>query len=251
MYQELFQELGLSPNEAKIYESLLTLKEAAVGEISSNAKIHRRNVYDALNRLVDKGLVFPILAKRENKYAPVDPNKFSELLEEKEQRLNKAMPDLKEMFSQSQRDQEAYIYRGLEGIKNYMRDILRVSKDIYTLGGNLSWQDPDIKSFSEQMVKQAIKKGIKFKLIFYHEVKEKGKEQLVKMFGEPSNYRFLPKEFNSGSAIDIFGDYVVSFSGLSFMELDDNVTIFVVKDSGLAESYRLWHKFMWDNAEKM
>jgi len=35
MIIETLQQLGLSPNESKIYEALLELKEAGAGEISS------------------------------------------------------------------------------------------------------------------------------------------------------------------------------------------------------------------------
>jgi sugar-specific transcriptional regulator TrmB len=52
MYTEIFEEIGLTPSEAKIYEILLAEKEIGVSEISLKAKVHRRNVYDALNRLV-------------------------------------------------------------------------------------------------------------------------------------------------------------------------------------------------------
>ncbi len=240
---KVLQELGLSPNEAKIYEALLDLKEAGVGAISTKAEIHRRNVYDAVKRLIDKGLIFPILAKGENLYSPVDPDKLLELVKEKEASLNKILPDLRKQYEERTGQQEAYIYRGIEGFKNYMRDILRVGKDVYFIGAKLGWFDPRLKTFLEQFFKEAKRKGINFHHIFDYEVKEKGKNDLSN-FGE---YKFLPKEFATNSAIDIFGDYVVTFTGLKFKELDDRVTLFVLRDEKLAESYRTWFKFMYEN----
>ena len=61
-HQELLQSLGLSKNEAKIYETLLRQGEVGVGVISENPA-HRRNVYDSLNRLMEKGLVFEIVGR--------------------------------------------------------------------------------------------------------------------------------------------------------------------------------------------
>ena len=55
-YQELFQSLGLAKNEAKIYEVLIREGNSPVGKISEKSGIHRRNVYDSLNRLIEKGL---------------------------------------------------------------------------------------------------------------------------------------------------------------------------------------------------
>ena len=62
MYQEILEGLGLSPNEAKIYETLVERGESSVSEISVAAKIHRRNTYDAIQRLINKGLCFQIFS---------------------------------------------------------------------------------------------------------------------------------------------------------------------------------------------
>jgi len=242
MYLETLQKLGLSLNEAKIYEALLDLNEAGVGNISSTAKIHRRNVYDTLNRLVDKGLVFPILSKGENFYSPVDPDKLLELIKEKEDSLSQILPDLRKKYQRKENSQEAYIYRGLEGFKNYMRDILRVNKDVYFIGANLGWFDPRLKTFLEQFLKEVERKNIEFHHIFNQEVKEKGKEELKKI-GQP--HKFLPAEYKTNSAIDIFGDYVVTFTGLKFKKIDDDITLFILKDKNLANSYRVWFDFMF------
>ena len=65
------ESLGLSPNEARIYEALVEHGESGVSEIALFGNIHRRNAYDAIHRLVEKGLCFPILSAGENiAYAP-------------------------------------------------------------------------------------------------------------------------------------------------------------------------------------
>ena len=60
MYTELFQQLGLVKNEARIYEALLKEGESSVGEIAVKSKVHRRNVYDTLNRLRRTVIVIPL-----------------------------------------------------------------------------------------------------------------------------------------------------------------------------------------------
>ena len=92
VYAELFEQLGMSPNEAKIYETLVTGLEMAVSEISVKAKVHRRNVYDALSRLLEKGLVFQIFQKGENLYRAVHPQKLMEVLEERKNEMQSALP---------------------------------------------------------------------------------------------------------------------------------------------------------------
>src|SRR3989344_3034098 len=112
MNQEIFEALGLSPNEGKIYEALLEHGESTISAIAIAAKIHRRNAYDAMERLIHKGLCFQIFSTTESRYNAVDPDKLSEILAEKQDLLLKVLPVLKKKFSERFAPQEAYIYRG-------------------------------------------------------------------------------------------------------------------------------------------
>jgi sugar-specific transcriptional regulator TrmB len=244
MAQKILQSLGFSPNEAKIYEALLRLNEAGVGEIASETDIHRRSIYDAVNRLIDKGLIFQILSKHEHTYAPVDPDKLMELMQEKQKSLEAVLPDLKREYERERREQEAYIYKGVEGFKNYMRDILREGKDAYFIAANLGWFDPKLEPFTTQFLKEAERLNLSFHHLFDAEVKEKGCEVIERMARAP--HKFIPSKYSTGSAIEIFGDYVVTFTGVSFRHIDENVTLFVLRDKNLANSYRTWFQMVWD-----
>ena len=92
MNQQILEELGLSPNEARIYESLIESGESSISDISVKAKIHRRNAYDVMQRLINKGLCFQILSRGENTYNAVDPDKLTELLAEKQENLERILP---------------------------------------------------------------------------------------------------------------------------------------------------------------
>jgi len=250
MYTTTLEQLGLSPNEAKIYEALLELKEASAGAISTHAKIHRRNAYDAIHRLIEKGLIFSVLAKGDHVYSAVDPDKLMELVKEKETALEKILPDLRKKHQTDRQPQEAYIYRGIEGFKNYMRDILRVGEDAYFIGAKLAWWDPRIVSFTEQFLKEAERKNIKFYHIFDSIVENQGKDILAEMDKRNMSYRFLPEEYSTNSTLDFFGDQIVTWNGISLKKLDDDVTLFVLRDKGLANNYKTWWKFMWESCEK-
>ena len=58
--------------------------------------------------------------------------------------------------------------------------------------------------------------------------------------------RFLPKEYSTRSAIDIFADRVVTFTGLNVNRLDDDMVQFVLVSRELADSYKKWFWLMWD-----
>ncbi len=243
MYAEIFSTLGLSPNEAKIYETMLVAGECTVSEIALQGSIHRRNVYDAIQRLIQKGLVFQIFGKGENLYKPVDPRKLMELVDEKRARLDAIMPGLESLYNKSPTNEAAYIYKGVEGFKNYLRDILSTQEDAYFLGAKGCWFDPKLKDFLDQFLVDAKKRGITYKHLFDYEVKNQI-PNVPKAVGKP--YKFLPKKYSTPSMVDIFGDHVVSFTGAGLAQISDDISIFVIVSKPMAESYKTWFQFMWD-----
>jgi sugar-specific transcriptional regulator TrmB len=244
MYSEIFEQIGLSPNEAKIYETLLSTKEIGVAEISLKANVHRRNVYDALNRLIEKGLVFRIFQKGENQFRAVTPDKLQEMLEVKQRQLSGILPSLQKMYTSEPLKEAAFIYKGKEGYKNYLRDMTRVAEDTYFLGAKGLWFTPWVeKQYLEDYQKAMKAKGKKYFTLYDSRVKEKLPQALKNVGGD---YKILPKKYSTPGVTDIFGDYVVTFSSVDIGNFGEDGTIFVMINPQLAETYRTWFKFIWD-----
>ena len=246
MYEELLKEIGLSLNEAKVYEALIKLGESSVQILSDKSKVHRRNVYDALNKLIDRGLVSEVIEKSEKKFKAINPTRLLDLIKEKEEKINKILPSLEKDFVENEEKEEAYLYRGIEGFKNYLKAILETKETVYFIGAKAFWLDERLQYFLPNFEKQRKKLGIKFMHLFDHEIK-KEKPEILKIVGKP--YKFLPKEYSSTTAVDIFGPYVVTFVGVDAGKLQEEPLIFVMKSRKLAEGYRKFFQFMWDNSK--
>jgi len=250
MITEIFEQLGLSPNEAKIYEALVTRGESTISDVAVAAKVHRRNAYDAMNRLIDKGLCFQIFSTRENHYNAVDPDKLVELLAEKQRRLLSILPDLKKKFVSRVAPEEAYIFRGYEGQKNIWRDILRVGHEVCNIGAKAQWFDENLAPTRQAFFDEANRKKIRFNLLFDHEIRlqmpDFAKTYPAKLF----EYRYLPKEYSTNSIANIFGDYVVTYTGVKVAKMQEDTAFFVIHSKDLAESYRKWFWYMWAQSKK-
>lgn len=244
MYTDILEEFGLSQNEAKIYEVLLQVGEGAITEIAKKSKIHRRNVYDSINRLIEKGMVFQIIGKGDHGYKPVDPNKLAELLDEKRRKLDNAMPDMVAAYQAKPHLEAVYIYKGIEGFKNYLRDILLLEEDAYFIGAKGAWFDPRLKTFLDWFLVDAKKRNITYHHLFDYEVQDQA-PYVPEAVGMP--FKYLPKEYSTPSMIDIFGDRVVSFTGAGIAKISDDITIFVNISRPLATSYKIWFQFMYDH----
>lgn len=247
MYEELLREVGLSPNEAKVYEALLHTGEEAVQAISIRSKVHRRNVYDSLSKLMEKGLASEVFVKGEKRFKAVNPRRLLEILKEKEKKISGSLSEMQAKYEAVEEKEEAYIYKGIEGFKNYLQDILKTKETVYFIGAKAFWLDPRLRHFLPKFQKERKKAGIKFMHLFDYEIKEQMPE-ILRLVGKP--YKFLPKEYSSPTAVDIFGDYVVTFVGVKPGELYEEPTQFVLKSRSLADGYRKFFQFMWDKCEE-
>ncbi len=247
MYVELLREMGLSVNEARIYEALLSTGEASVQQISTRSKVHRRNVYDSLIKLAEKGLASEIFVRGEKNFKAISPRRLLELLEEKQERINTALPEMLKKYESNEEKEEAYFHRGTEGFKNYLQDILKTKETVYFIGAKAFWLDPRLRNYLPRFQRERKRLGIKFMHLFDYEVKVQ-RPEILNLVGKP--YRFLPKKYSSLTAVDIFGDYVVTFVGVKPGELSDEPIQFVMKSRRLADGYRKFFQFMWDNCKE-
>lgn len=247
MYQEILQNTGLSLNESKVYEALLYLGESNANKISIKSKVHRRNVYDALNKLIEKGLASETFIKKEKHFKAINPERLKEILKEKEEALSKYLPEMQKLHKFIEPEAEAYFFKGVEGFKNYLKLILEEKSTVYFMGAKAFWLDKRLKHYLTRFDRERKKLGIKFKHLFDYEVKEE-KPEILKLVGKP--YKFLPKKYSSNTAVDIFGDYVVTFVGVSSGKLHEEPLQFVLKSKMLAEGYRKFFQFMWDHCEE-
>lgn len=245
MYEAILREVGLSQNEARVYEALLKLGEASAQKISLTSKVHRRNAYDSLAKLSEKGLVSEVFVKGEKIFRAMNPNRLLSLIKEKEDMVAKVMPEMQAKYEFMEEKEAAYMYKGVEGVKNYLRDILKAKETVYFIGAKGMWLDPRLKHFLPQFQRERKRLGIKFRHIFDYEVKEKLPE-ILKFVGKP--YKFFPKNYSSPTMVDIFGDYVVTFkSGGEPGKLPDEPIQFVMKSRQLADGYRKFWQFIWDH----
>ena len=245
MFEPILEQFGLAKNEAIIYEVLLKQGESSVATISRKSNVHRRNVYDSLQRLMEKGLVFEGISKHENLYRGVSPQKLQDLLEEKKIILDRSMPHMLSMFESNSQETQLYVYRGSEGWKNYFRDIVSVKEDFYCIGGKGAWLDARTESYFPIFLKGLEEANIQMHHLFDADIAEKIPE-ILKYVGP--QYKFFPAEYSTQASVDIFGDRVAITSKVkSGGFTEDDFTLTVIINPQIADAFRTWFKFMWES----
>ncbi len=251
MYTEILGELGFAKNESFIYVALVKTGGMGIASIALKSGVHRRNVYDSMQRLLEKGLVYEEIGDRENKYYAVDPHKLLEMVEEKRNKVESLMPELLKQFSSSASEQSVVIYRGVEGVKNYIRLMEHEGKEIYlygALGGSLS---PKVVHTFERLLVMLTKKNLPANVLYRNSVAATN-PNVIGHLGPTSRNRILSKEFSDISTYTIFGEYVCMQSGEyteeNFAEKGE-VTLFIIKSRGIAEMMKLQFSAVWEVSE--
>ena len=245
--QNVLQKLGLAKNEAQIYHLLLQRGEQNVSQLSERSSIHRRNVYDSLRRLSQRGLVIEIQEKRESFFQAVDPENLQDIINEKNSALSTVMPEMTKLFRRTPPQQATLIYRGIEGWKNCMRDIIRIGEDYYCIAGKGGWMDSRLTGFFPNFIRDLNAAKIKCHVLFDYEVK-KNEHPITQHVGD--NYRFLPKDCLSTASVEIFGDRVCLVTNIHYGGLEDEFYFTVIANQELADGFKSWFSVMWKSCVK-
>src|SRR3989344_1431409 len=135
MFEKLVP-LGITSTEAKIYLLLLEMGKAQAGLISRKTGIHRRSVYDALERLIEKGLVSYIKENKKLYYLPANPQRIQDIIDHYHAEVHSILPTLHTKFKEQHHKQETLFYRGKEGIKTLFEDQINDKKEVYIIGAS-------------------------------------------------------------------------------------------------------------------
>lgn len=147
MVEEVLREV-LAGNEIRVYLTLLKLGTATAGEITKKSGVNRTNVYDALDKLLSKGLVSFVIKSNIKYFTAGDPTKILEMLKEKEmkiktskKKINRILPELLRIYKITEIEQEVNLYTGKEGIKSLLEDVIKTKNDIFVFGAEGKFKD--------------------------------------------------------------------------------------------------------------
>lgn len=246
MDQRLLQEVGLTNSEITVYTTLLKSGSIKVGDLMKRVSLHRSRVYEAINRLTEKGLVSYVIKNNVKYFEATDPERLITYIEEQKEKLNqkkksikKIIPELRKQIPLAIPHAEAHVFAGKEGFKTIRKDVLNQKKDLYLIGA-IGKEDRFLKYFFPNFNKLRIKSKIKWKILFDHELKGKKITKLALM-----ETRFLPKEYSSPAVINIYADKVVNV-----LWIKDNPICFMIINQDIANSYRKWFDLLWKKAKK-
>ncbi len=241
---KLLEEIGLANSEIKVYTTLLKTGEIKVGELIKELSLHRSRIYEAINRLTDKGLVSYVIKNNIKYFKAADPDNLLTYIEEQKEKLNEKEKNIKKILPELKKQAElnpeavAHVFYGKEGFKTMRKDVLKQKQTLYLIGA-VGKEDVHTKYFFPNFEKLRVKNKIKQKILYDSEVKGKKITKLQLM-----ETRFLPKEYSSPAVINIYADRVVNV-----LWQGENPICFIIINKKIADSYKKWFDLIWKNSK--
>jgi sugar-specific transcriptional regulator TrmB len=245
MELEILRKIGLSDGEITVYSALLEAGSSPVRRVHEMTGIERRNIYDILNKLIEKGLVTYMNENRKRLFQVSHPSSITGYIEEKKQRLESTkkemdglLPGIIEKFASRRPEISAEVFRGWDGVKAVWEDTLNYGETYWIGSGR--YVPRGAPHFFQSWNRRRIKRGVKWVNLMRHEMRKEREKPL-----QLEEMRFLPPEFSGNPVvIAVFGDKTANFI------FGDEIFAFVVESRKLAENYRSYHRYLWDNAAK-
>src|SRR3989338_372115 len=138
MDTSIFEELGLTNAEIKVYIQLLKLGSSHAGLIIEKTGLQTSVVHRALNSLIERGLINYILEGKIKTYQATEPEVFLDFIDDKKTKFKEILPELKKERDLARKEEIATVYKGKRGLQEVYYKLINVKANEYlTYGGGI------------------------------------------------------------------------------------------------------------------
>ena len=239
--KETLMELGLTGNETEVYLVLLQHQPHSANMLAQKSGLHRQAVYDALDRLVEKGFAHFVNQNGTRNFSAMKPGHILEYLQEKEGRLRAALPALNALTAQTDDETQVEVWKGSRIIRSLYRDIV---EEIQRTRGPVL-----LSGAVEKMFEEEDRIALRQHLARLHELGcaervlvEKGDTHFVE--GSQTRYRWVEKESFNPTPIFIYGDKT------AMLVWGNPRYAIIIKSRAVAETHRRQFNALWKNAKE-
>lgn len=244
MYSEILEKLGLSANEAKIYELLLLRGESKASDLVPESGLGRGNVYNLLTSLVSTGLA-TVTAGKQQRYRASEPTKLVKLLQAKrvetdrlEAEFKQELPKLTSTFNLTTGRPAIQVFEGYEGVEEVLFDSLTAADGIMTYL-DLSALTGEFAEINKRYLRRRIAKQVPKRIIVADLPETRA---FFSQQNTPYTQVAFAKDFPTGfkTAMEIYGNKVTYMT----MSAERQISL-MIEDPYIASMHRAQFDYLW------
>jgi sugar-specific transcriptional regulator TrmB len=239
MDTKILEDIGLSNAEIKVYLTLLELGTSTAGPILEKSGLQNSVVHMTLNKLIERGFVTFVKEGKRNHYQAANPKHIIDFINEKKERFQEILPELLLKQKQSKEKPEIITFRGINGIKELLMELLEAGgKEHHTFGStakSLMLGDAWWVSYH----KKRAERGIKAKLLF--------NESLAYWKAEVKYPKSEIKYTKAG--FEPLTETIIRNDKIGIIVWTDKPLGIIIHQKEAAESYDKFFQLMWKTAK--
>ena len=232
-------EVGLEPKEAEIYLAILHLGKATIADTAKRSKIKRMTVYQHIDGLVHKNLLYKTAQGKRIFYVAENPEKILKILDRKKNHFEKVLPDLKSVFANSSHKPQIRFYEGIEGMREIYDEMTKTSQTIYGAFAADKYFSVFNDKDNEKFFKNIRENGGQIKDLNENTPigRQHAKSDFYKGIG---NSKILPEDFKLSVDLMVAGDKVAMISLMNLIGI-------IIENPEIADLQRNFIKFIRKN----
>jgi sugar-specific transcriptional regulator TrmB len=140
MYTSQLTQLGLTPEQAELYHSLLEKGPQSATQLAKSTSVKRTYVYPLCRQLLEQNLITQTKHARTTVFTAQTPDRLLDLAQSQKQKIDQAqktlesiLPDLNSLYTLSENKPIISYFEGPQGIKRVYEDTLKVAQPISAL----------------------------------------------------------------------------------------------------------------------
>ncbi len=242
MDKSVLKDMGLTKNETEVYLTLLRKGTVSVNEIAGKSGLHRQAVYDAMDRLMEKGFASFVVKNGKKYFQGIHPERIIGYLKEREERFRSVLPELLKMTKLPSEDTSVEVFKGKGTVKTVLRDIAR---EFEKNKGEVLISGVDERKFMEEdriALNQYLKRIRKMKCRERVLVRS-GDTHFVK--GPQTEYRWILEESFNPTPIYVYGNK------LTIIIWGNPNYAIMIENANLADAYRKQFRLLWKMSKKV
>ena len=241
MNKEILKDLGLTKNEIEVYLTLLRKGSISVNEIAEKSGLHRQAVYDALDRLLEKGFVNFVIKTNKKYFQGINPEKILEHIKEKENKFKTILPDLINLTKLPREDTFVEVFKGKDVLRSVFRDVI---KELQKKKGEIVISGVEERKYMDEdkiALQQQMKILRELKCTERILIKE-GDRTFVE--GSQTEYRWIPEQYFNPTPIYSYKNK------LTIIIWGNPNYAIIIKNKNLADAYRKQFNMLWKISKK-
>jgi sugar-specific transcriptional regulator TrmB len=249
-YLNSLKKLGLTEDQSKVYEILLSSTILPVRIISKNSGVSRELCYVVLKQLENMSFVEKVSQGKVILFRALNPRNIKKLVEKKQEEALLAQESYQDVIPKMLGDfninhNKPFIkfYEGLEGLQKTYGHILRHAKTVRVIRSLYDYENKEVRNLVSEQIKNQAKKGIK-SYVLSPKLEHMKEEKIT--FNQEKNIirKVVPKD-----RLILPAQVVIYNNTVSITSMKKELITTVIENEDIANTFRVLFGYMWDREE--